>query len=193
MYPRFLFHKEHAKDGRLIKSAADEPTGDGWVDTPAAFEDGYVAPPPQVDAKGLPAAAPTPGHVHKPYPSHRFNQAGESCLVKTAEEDAALDAAVWKDTPDPAAFADAPPATPPPAPTTPAAPLTGAAAQKADLYAATVATVVEKVAAMTDVAALQLVQGFELTNPKGARKTVLAAVVKRLTELGAGVPDDVKA
>lgn len=183
MYPRFLFHKELAKDGRLIKSAAEEPTGDGWVDTPAAFEEGYVAPPPQVDAKGQPAPAPTPGHVHKPYPSHRFNKAGVSCLVNTAEEDAALDAAIWKDTPDPAAFPDdAPPSAPPPA--APDGPLTGAAAQKADLYAANAATVVEKVASMTDIAALQLVQGFELANPRGARKTVLTAVVKRLTELG---------
>ena len=50
-YPAVRYHKTLAADGRLVKSADEEAAlGEGWVDTPAAFGDGYVpltADPPE--------------------------------------------------------------------------------------------------------------------------------------------------
>lgn len=194
-YPYWVYHKELARDGKLVRSEADEPKGDGWVDTPAAFEEGYVKPEPQVNEAGQPKSAPVPGHVHVSYPSWRYNKAGEEKQVLNAEEDHALDASVWKDTL--AAFnevTDAPPDTAPPVPdstgntarppSTP--PPTGpsrAAVQKAEFYDAKVKDIAEKVATGTDVETLQMIHGFELKNPAGARPGVIKAVEKRLSEL----------
>jgi len=194
-YPKFLYHKALAPDGRVISSAEQEAALDpGWVDTPAAFDAGYVTPEPVLDTKGHVASAPTPGYVYKPFPSFRYLRDGTTCVVNTQDEADALDPQVWKDTPDSAGFPDdappstkgmghaaAPPSTPPPG-------ASRADVQKVDLYTATVATIAAKVATMDDVAALQVVQGFELTNPTGARVGVLKAVEKRLVQLGAAPP-----
>lgn len=192
-YPKVLYHKELAADGQLIKSAeAEAALSEGWVDTPEAFEEGYVKPAPVTDAKGHVQGAPVVGHIHRPFPSARYNKAGAEKVVRTQEEADALDPSVWKDTNDPAAFpADAPAAAAPPA-TPPPSGKSKAELHKAELYSAKVADVAEKVATATDVDTLQLILGFELANPSGARVGVTKAVKKRLVELGAALPDDDK-
>lgn len=175
MYPKFLYHKTAAPEGQLIRTEADEPTGEGWVDTPQAFDPAYVPPPVLVPPGTVPADAP--GFVPTPYPSFRYHRDGQTQLVRTVEEDESLDPDVWKHSPADFDTVEVP------APA-PVVPLKGnSAAMKAELYGAKVTDIVPRVAAMTDVDMLQMVQGFEEANPKGARASVIKAVEKRLAEL----------
>lgn len=176
-YPKFLYHAEHAPEGFLIKSEADEPTGAGWVDTPQKFDPTYVEPAKLVAPESVPADQPN--YVPVQYPSWRFNvTTGAERLVQSAEEDAALDPAVWKDSPNP---------TVKPA-VAPAGAKGGLADQKAALYSAKATDVVAQVVAMDSVDGLQIVHGLELANPAGARKTVIAAIEKRMAVLVPVVP-----
>lgn len=207
MYPRFLYHKEEAPSGKLIRSAADEPTGEGWVDTPQKFDPKYVDPPKLVPDGSVPADRP--GYIPKAYPSFRYGASGETQIVSSAEADAALNPADWKHSPAdflpktnaPVMVTPLPPAPPvvidplnpppelpvstaPPMPTLPAEPpQLSAAKQKAALYAAPVAQVIANVKTMSDIEKLQMVKGFEETNPS-KRVTVIKAVDARLAELG---------
>lgn len=174
-YPRFAYHAELAPDGLLVRTPADEPTGDGWVETPAAFDPKYVAPPDTVEPGSVPAEAAAAGYVPRPYPAHRYNRDGDFVVVRTAEDDAALDPAVWKATPDPKAFSDAPPPTTPP-------PVPGKAlddTQRAELYASSVTVVSDRIAALTDGPLLDAIRAAELANPKGPRIGVIRALDAR--------------
>lgn len=103
----FMFHKVHAPDGQLFEDGVT-PQGDGWVDTPAAFEPGYVPPP--AEPEGLPERERRAGYVPQAFPSHRYRKGDPDnpILVQSAEDAAALDPAEWKDTPDPAAWVEQP-------------------------------------------------------------------------------------
>lgn len=202
MYPRFLYHKDEAPSGRLIRNAEDEPTGPGWVDTPQKFDPAYVEPAPVVPEGSVPADRP--GYVPQQYPSHRYGASGEVRVVASAEEDAELNPRDWKHSPADflAEIAPAEPAPkpravaravtpPPPAPDVPPAdpavpppakPM-NAKAMKASLYDAKEADVIAQVREMGDIEKLQIVKGFEETNPK-KRAKVIKAVDKRLAELG---------
>lgn len=99
-YPRFLFHKEHAPEGFLIATPDAEPTGEGWVDTPAAFDPAYQPPPPSAAPEGsIPEDARARGFVPVAYPSWRYDKDGNSLLVKTAADEAKADPAIWKHSP----------------------------------------------------------------------------------------------
>jgi hypothetical protein len=180
MYPKWLYHKDLAPDGRLIRGPEQDPIEDGWVDTPAAFDPAYVAPPPR-DPDAVPDAAVKAGYVHRPYPSHRYNASGESRIVHSLAEDDMLDPADWKDSP--AAFGDPPPAAAPaPAPPPPASE-DSIATQRASLYAAKVADIVTGVETMTDLVKLETLKAFEQSNPKGARVGVIKALEARVKTL----------
>lgn len=210
-YPKFLYHPELAPAGRLIRDEASEPTEPGWVDTPQKFDPAYVEPAPIVPEGSVPADRP--GYVPQPYPSVRYGASGETKVVASADEDAALNPADWKHSP--AHFLDEPPAVvaPPPPPAVPVVidplnpppevptentppapqlktdpPQVGSAKQKAALYAANAADVIDKVKGMSDIATLQMVKGFEESNPS-KRVTVIKAVDKRLADLGYVAPD----
>jgi hypothetical protein len=117
-YPKWVYHKEHAPEGLFIHRAEDEPSGEGWVSTPAAFDPTYVPPPPLTEDAQFDFLA-RGGRPFVAYPSWRYHTNGEAKLVETAEADALLDRSVWKDAPGGGAIAppvEAPPinATPPP-------------------------------------------------------------------------------
>lgn len=123
-YPKWLYHREYAPDGLLVAREEDEPSGDGWVTTPAAFDPTYVEPPPLADDEQWDFLA-RGGRPFVAFPAWRYQANGEAKLVMTAEADEQLDKALWKDTP--AAFATAPTSkTPhnatPPSPTPPVPP-----------------------------------------------------------------------
>lgn len=182
MYPRFMFHAELAPEGKVIRSAEEEPTGDGWFDTPQKFDPAYVDPKPIAE----PGAAPinVPNFRPQPYPSHRFSADGSSRVVNSAEEDALLNTNDWKHSP-----ADFEAKAENPFPPThigqePVLPkLQTSDGMKAELYTSKVQDVVARVEQLTDLSMLQLVHGFELANPKGARVGVIKAIEKRLAEL----------
>jgi hypothetical protein len=93
-YPRWVYHKEHAVDGVLVPRAEDEPKGEGWVSTPAAFDPNYVEPPPLP-----PEDLARGGRPFVAYPTWRYAAHEEPRLVASAEEDEQLDKAIWKDSP----------------------------------------------------------------------------------------------
>jgi hypothetical protein len=104
-FPTFRFHKELAPEGRILQTQADvDALGAGWVDTPAAFDPNYVPPAASVVDDTVPSDAYAQTFVRVPFPSHRFNRAGESCLVNSQDEADALDPREWKETPDPRAW-----------------------------------------------------------------------------------------
>lgn len=183
-YPCVRYHKELAPEGRLVRTADGEPTGEGWVDTPAAFDPNYVPPPP-LDPNVVTSDAVRPGYVPQRFPACRYDGNGNIQLVKTQEEADTLDPRQWKDSP--AAFGPdyvAPSDAPRPAP--PAAePPTNAEIerQKAELFAATVPVIVERIEAISDVSTLATIRAYEEVNPKGARTGVLKAVDARFEEL----------
>lgn len=193
-YPKFLYHETHAPDGRAIMTEADEPKGDGWHDTPAKFDPNYVPPPPPLVAEGtVPEAARLAGFVPQAYPSLRYSvHGGEAKRVDSADEDAALDPAVWKHSPDPTSWTTEEPEAPAGADAAVSVTMTtggvGSATtapssddeQKAELYKANVSQIIEKVSAIHDPALLERVAAFETDNPKGPRKTVLQAVKAQL-------------
>jgi hypothetical protein len=179
-YPRFLFHKELAPEGKLIRSAEDEPSGEGWVDTPQKFDPAFVEPEKAVAPGTVPEDKP--GFVPQPYPSYRYGRSGETKLVRNVEEDDALNPEDWKhSTADFDKKDDAP--APPPTP-----PIAKSDAQKAELYSAKVGDIAARVETLSDIVMLQTIQGFEEGNPKGARPGVMKAVEARLKALGVGVP-----
>lgn len=177
---RWKYHKTLAPEGRLVKAADPDPTGDGWVDTPAAFEEHYVAPDPDavVDPPGTVTVG---GRTKLLYPSHRYNAKGEVQEVKNAEEDGRLDKAVWRGSPADFTPEEAAPAVPTDAEI--AKTTSAAEGRRAELYAATVPEIAARVATIGDRATLDLILSYEQTNPKGARKGVLQAVEARIAEL----------
>lgn len=197
-YPKFLFHREKAAEGQLFASEDDLPKDPtGWVETPAAFDEGYVAPPAPDTAEGsIPEDARRRGYVPAPFPSHRYkkNDADHPKTVNSQEEDDALEAAepgVWKHSPDPKAWADdaAPTGTATGADlaTGPDAPHGLTEDQKAEFYAAKVADIVVKLGSVTGVGPLDELAAVEDQNPKGARQTIVKAIKARKAELAVPV------
>lgn len=164
------YHKTLASEGKLIRSAAEEPKGDGWVDTPAAFEEGYVKPAP-----AAPSSHYAPGRKFEAYPTARYNRAGDCVIVKSKDEEDSLKGE-WLDTPPPE------PASAPAAPDTSGQPTADDVA-KLELHATPVNRIGEAIAAVSDLAMLDKIRGYEEANPKGARATVLKALDQRLDEL----------
>lgn len=179
-YPCVRYHQTLAPEGRTIRNTAEEADlGSGWVDTPAAFHPGYQAPtsdPPDgtpMDTVVAPAKPP------ERYPAVRYARDGRTQVVGSAEAEAALDPAEWKDTSDLKAWGDAP-APPPPAPATSApTPVSG----DDPLHAMTVPEAVDAIGTITDISALDALAGREAKNPSGARKGVVKAITARMTEL----------
>jgi len=108
-YPKWIYHREQAPDGLFVACAEDEPTGDGWVSTPALFDPTYVLPP-QLAPDAQHDLLARGGRPFVAYPAWRYADGEEPRLVLTAEADEQLDKATWRDSP-----AAAPPinATPP--------------------------------------------------------------------------------
>lgn len=205
-YPVFAYHATLAPEGQVFHTEdalieADEKSGGGWVDTPAKFSKDYVAPPPPAEGEDeLPIEARMAGFVKVHYPSHRYNAQGQMVEVKNAEDEANYDPAVWKDTPDPAAFVDAPTvqagasiaidppiltqASVPPAPVAVGPSLTPE--QIAEFRAATVSTIVQRLEMVVDPNALDALEEAEAGNPNGARAGVLKAILSRRKLLAAG-------
>lgn len=174
-YPCNRYHKDLAPDGREIKSAAQEAElGPGWVDTPAAFDPAYrpLTPTPE-DGAPLEAVIAPPKEII-PYPAMRYARDGRTVTVTSVQEDRALDPAEWKDTPDPKAWPDLPPAPPSPNPST-VAPL----AESFYLLNATEAA--RLVAGADTPQKLDVIAAAEEAHPKfpGGRASVLRAIAER--------------
>lgn len=168
---RFLFHKVEAPEGKQFADDV-EPTGDGWVDTPAKFDPNYVEPP-KADLLVVPG-----GFIHTgpSFPAHFYNRAGELKEVANAEQFEALNPDVWKDSP--AAFGpveDTPVVEEPPYVLT--------AEQVADVYASTVVTLKAALADVTSKAKLAAIESAEAVNPQGPRQGVFKALNARRAEL----------
>ena len=114
VYPAWLYHRTEAPDGRLVACEDDAPSGEGWVTTPAAFDPHYVAPPPLAPAE-LTELMLRNGVPYIAFPAWRYHTSGEARLVETAEADALLDKAEWRDTPAPVAPPSVPVVVRPPA------------------------------------------------------------------------------
>jgi hypothetical protein len=110
-YPKWVYHKEHAPEGLLVHSEADEPKGDGWVSTPALFDPNYVLPP-QLSPEAQAEQGARGGRPFVAYPAWRYAEGEEPVLVATAEADEKLDKAKWKDTPVVTPLPTTPPARP---------------------------------------------------------------------------------
>lgn len=195
LFPCFRYHATLAREGKLFRSEADlPPAGEGWVDTPAAFEAGYVAPPPQDEAPtGLAAAARALRRPAKPYPAHRYKRddADHPVIVKDADEDAKLDPAVWKDTPDPNAWDNPAPAMRPMAsdgvdqpPSAPPEPVEIPQDIREEIYAAKLGDLIGRIETMTSTPKLEALARAEEDNPS-KRATILKAIKARLKVLAA--------
>lgn len=181
-----LFHKTLAPEGQNFPTADACPTDEGWVDTPAAFVEGYQKPEPQVGDGRISEAARNAGFVPSPYPSHRYkkNEPDTPKTIATREDDETLEAAepgVWKHTPDPKAWEDG--YEVPAGPDLGDAPMLLTQDNLAELHGAKVADIVVKVSSLSSVSHLQTIASAEDKNPKGARPTVLKAIKARLAEL----------
>lgn len=205
-YPTFAYHATLAPDGRVFQTEedlteADQKSDGGWVDSPAKLSPDYVPLPPLAEGDNdLPIEARMAGFVKVHYPSHRYNAQGQMAEVKNAEDEENYDPRRWKDTPDPAAFVDAPsvqaeasitidppiltPASVPPAPVAAGPSLTPE--QIAEFRAATVSTIVQRLEMVVDPNALDALEEAEAGNPNGARAGVLKALLSRRKLLAAG-------
>lgn len=183
-YPAIRYHKTLAPEGREVKNAAAAAElGEGWVRTPAAFVDGYVEQPELDEGAPLDDVV-TAGKEYIPYPAMRYARDGRECVVKTLEEDHDLDPAIWKHTPDPAAWGDAP-ALPPP---DPAVVATAAASQiAASLYYLNAAESTALVNGADTEEKLAAIETAEKAHPKfeGGRTSVLRAIEERREALTA--------
>lgn len=194
-YPCTRYHKDLAPEGREIKNAEKEAElGEGWVDTPAAFDPAYVPPtvdPPEgtpFESYVAPAAPPIA------YPAMRYSRdGGERTIQGPGEEEAGWQDHPWtKDelaaTVAPAAPPETDPVSPPGArsvheadPPPPNAPpvLPDEGPKEDGLFSVPVPKVEEVVAEITDPAELNDIEAREQRNPRGARKGVLAAIAAR--------------
>lgn len=203
-YPMFMYHRELAVDGKFIHTAEDFPTGEGWVDTPAAFAADYVAPPKRVVREGDGAVAlESMGIARVRYPAHFYRKGDHDnpVTVVSEEEELALDHDVWKDTPDPKAWDEVKPApadisgafsafvnpdvqtdrAPAPPPPPPVFVLT--AEEKEKLYKATVAELLPMIDAVERVDQLRAIAVAEMNNPTAERKTIVRALAVRMKAL----------
>lgn len=198
MYPRFAYHKTLAHEGRLIKSAEDEPTEEGWVDTPAKFDPNYVEPPQIGAAPGtVPEEARRRGFVPQQYPAKRYHQVtGEDRRVESAQEDGALDPSVWKDTPPASVEVPAPAQAPAaaassgnsaPAGTTMTEEEKKAAAElnakAAELHGTAVDKVLDALKGCDDPDFLSRITEMEALNPAGPRMSLVKAIKKQIEGL----------
>lgn len=130
-YPRFLFHPSLAPEGKIFGSLEDEQakgaTADaGWVDTPAAFDPEYVAPPEPESGPNQTEAMAVQGIVPQRYPKHLYRRGDPDGAKEVATKEAhdvveAAEPGVWKETPDPSAWDDPGPVPESSVPKTPAA------------------------------------------------------------------------
>lgn len=191
VFPLFLFHPEHAVDGKIFHNAESLPKdGEGWVDTPAAFEPDYVKPAPPPDATSSSEYARRAGKPVIRFPAHfyRKNRPDDPCTVRNAQEYEALDKDVWRDTYAASAWDDAPADEPDETdgvqterrassrPEVPMVPLTPDQAQK--LWSAKVPEVIKAIDGMT-LEQTKILSEAEGMNPAGARKTVVQAIRAR--------------
>ena len=95
-YPCVRYHKILAPEGREILNAVkDAALGEGWVDTPAAFDPAYVPPATRLkDGDPMPVTR-TPGQAYVEYPAMRYARDGREQEVMSD----GLDPAEWKDHP----------------------------------------------------------------------------------------------
>lgn len=192
-FPICLFHREEAPEGKVFMSQETLPSGEGWVDTPAAFEPGYVRPEPAPDAMPSDEFVRRAGKPILRFPAHfyRKNDPDHPFEVRNAKEYEALDKELYRDTPDPKAWADdadplpgnynTPPVATKPgqAPDNLAMPLSPLNPdQQAKLWGARVQEIVVAVDGMT-LEQTKLLADAEALNPANPRKTVLAAIKAR--------------
>ena len=181
-YPRSKYHKTLAPLGREVLNAQQEAAlGEGWVNSPAAFEPGYVEPPEPEDGALIHDPRP-PDKEYIPYPAMRYARNGETTTVYNQAQDEALDPFVWRNTPDPAAWAD----VPPPAPPDPAkAAATAAAAIGESLYFLNATESTALVNGADTPEKLDAIETAEKAHPKheGGRVSVLRAIEERRAAL----------
>lgn len=188
LYPRFMFHKEQAPEGRLFQSAEEaEALGPDWVVTPAAFDPNYVAPAELVPSGSIPIEAANAGFIPQAYPAWRHQKNGEPCLVQNAEEDDALDPDVWKASPADhgIAAADVAPVIPFPSAPAPSGSVLGdateaeqkaaqeMAAKATELHNTSIADITKVLEGCPDVSVLRNVKQLEMLNPAGPRITLV--------------------
>ena len=124
----------------------------------------------------------------QPYPAVRYRRnpdaedGVDARIVKTAAEDDALDASVWKKRPLDCHAAPEPIVPDVPAETVPEIDAAEDARRKA-LHSMSVKDVVDIVEKASDLAALERVRDREQANPKGARKGILAAIEAQIAKL----------
>lgn len=181
-YPAMRYHNTLAPEGRVISSPeAEAALGDGWVDTPAAFDPAYKAlttDPPEgtaMDTVVLPAKPP------ERYPAMRYARDGRTQVVRNAEEEVSLDPVEWKDTPDPHAWAGMPPIE---ASSTPDAALTIGES----LYLLNAAESQRLVSVADSPEKLDAIEIAERAHPKheGGRVSVLRAIAETREALAVG-------
>ena len=181
-YPKMRYHKTLAPQGRtVLNTQQDVALGEGWVNSPAAFEPGYVEPPEPEDGALIHDPRP-PDKEYIPYPAMRYARNGETTTVYNQAQDEALDPFVWRNTPDPAAWAD----VPPPAPPDPAkAAATAAAAIGESLYFLNATESTALVNGADTPEKLDAIETAEKAHPKheGGRVSVLRAIEERRAAL----------
>ena len=183
-FPAMRYHKTLAPDGQEVKNAAKAAElGEGWVRTPAAFAPGYVEEPEPEDGSPIDEIVAA-GREIIPYPAMRYTRDGKECEVGTLEKDNELDPAIWKDTPDPAAWGTAPALSPP----DPAIVATDAASKIAEsLYFLNAAESTALVNGADTLEKLAAIETAEKAHPKheGGRVSVLRAIEERREALTA--------
>lgn len=183
-YPAMRYHKTKAPDGVEVKNAQQAADlGEGWVRTPAAFAPGYVETPEPEDGSPIDEILAT-GKEYIPYPAMRYARDGRECTVQNKEEDHDLDPAIWKKTPDPAAWGDEP-VPPPPDPTVVAAAAVSQIAES--LYFLNAAESTALVNGADTEEKLAAIETAEQAHPKheGGRVSVLRAIAERREALTA--------
>lgn len=199
-FPTFLFHKEHAPDGRIFHSAAAVPTEDGWVDTPAKFATDYVEPPTAAVADdSVPEDARRNGYVPAHYPAHLYHRETKDVVtVESFEAHAALELkfpGTYIDTPDADAYAqrrtradagDRDVTAPVPPTFSTAAVVTLSAEQQASFAKATIPQVIEQLEQISNPALIVALQAAEDGRANGPRVSVVKALKARLAELSVG-------
>lgn len=161
MFPTIAYHKTLAPEGQLIQSAEQlSGLGEGWVDTPAAFDPNYVRPEPVAPSRA--GAGPRrPGAVQE-FPAVRYNRVGEDRLVRSVEEADALDPEEWKASPADFPPVAAAPAALPPAPAPAAVTGEGEDAEERDRKAAEAMAAKARILHNTPVAeATRLLEGAD--------------------------------
>lgn len=201
-FPMLMFHKDHAKEGRLLHNEEQLkalPDPQDWHDTPAVFTDpNYVKPEPVDPTKPQPVFRR--GKPAQRFPMHLYQKNDPDHPLTVLNQDAldTVDQNVWKDTPDPKAWVVVAPPVSDVADEddvqTDSAPVKAVAvapdvvlppeklteAQIAQFYATSIGDIVPRLEVIEHPARLEELKAIEEKNPAGKRTTVIKAIASQL-------------